>query len=346
MIRETANNKVLLLDTNHPALEQGLTDAGFRCDYFFDLTLNRLKLIIGEYSGIIVRSRFQLDQELLSLAKNLAFIGRVGAGIEGIDTEYAESAGIRCFNAPEGNRNAVGEHALGMLLALMNRLLLVDTEVRNGIWLREENRGLELEGKTVGIIGYGNTGGAFAKKLSGFDCEVLAYDKYKSGFSDDYVCESDMERIFNEADVLSLHIPLTEETEYLINKKYLNKFRKDIILINTSRGKCVSTVDLVAAIDSGTVFGSALDVLEYESLSFETLKNDELPVPYKKLMASEKVILSPHIAGWTYESKLKLADVILLKVSAEFRPPTTTATRGSTRLPGPPGAVRVPLDGR
>jgi len=318
---ETTNNKVLLLDTNHPALEQGLTDAGFRCDYFFDLTLNRLKLIIGEYSGIIVRSRYQLNQELLSMAKNLAFIGRVGAGMEGIDTAFAESAGIRCFNAPEGNRNAVGEHALGMLLALMNRLLLVDAEVRKGIWLREENRGLELEGKTVGIIGYGNTGGAFAKKLSGFDCEVLAYDKYKSGFSDDYVCESDMDRIFIEADILSLHIPLTEETEYLINTEYLNKFRKNITLINTSRGKCVNTENLVNAINSGKVIGSALDVLEYESLSFETLKNDEIPEPYKQLIASEKVILSPHIAGWTHESKLKLAEVIVMKILVEFRPP-------------------------
>jgi len=318
---ETTNNKVLLLDTNHPALEQGLKDAGFRCDYFFDLTLNRLKLIIGEYSGIIVRSRYQLNQELLSMAKNLAFIGRVGAGMEGIDTAFAESAGIRCFNAPEGNRNAVGEHALGMLLALMNRLLLVDAEVRKGIWLREENRGLELEGKTVGIIGYGNTGGAFAKKLSGFDCEVLAYDKYKSGFSDDYVCESDMDRIFIEADILSLHIPLTEETEYLINTEYLNKFRKNITLINTSRGKCVNTENLVNAINSGKVIGSALDVLEYESLSFETLKNDEIPEPYKQLIASEKVILSPHIAGWTHESKLKLAEVIVMKILVEFRPP-------------------------
>jgi D-3-phosphoglycerate dehydrogenase len=209
-----------------------------------------------------------------------------------------------------------------MLLALMNRLLIVDAEVRNGTWIREENRGLELEGKTVGIIGYGNTGGAFAKNLSGFDCEVLAYDKYKSGFSDDYVCESDMDRIFSEADILSLHIPLTEETEYLIDKQYVDKFNKRIILINTSRGKCLKTEDLLGALESGKVTGAALDVLEYESLSFEILTDDELPEPYKLLMASDKVILSPHIAGWTHESKLKLAEVILRKVLEDFRPPT------------------------
>jgi D-3-phosphoglycerate dehydrogenase len=324
MIKETFNNKVLLLDTNHPALELGLREAGFSCDYFFDLNHKRLQLIIGEYSGIIVRSRFQLDKDLLSLAKNLSFIGRVGAGMEGIDVTYAASAGIRCLNAPEGNRNAVGEHALGMLLALLNRLLIVDEEVRNGIWKREENRGLELDGKTIGIIGYGNTGSAFAKKLSGFDCKVLAYDKYKNDFSDEYVTESDMDRIFSEADILSLHVPLTEETQQLVNRAYLKKFSKDIVLINTSRGKVVNTEDLVRDLDTGKVSAAALDVLEYESMSFEGLQDDELPEPYKELIASDKVILSPHIAGWTHESKLKLAEVIVSKIIANFRPPSSS----------------------
>ncbi|MCK4569362.1 MAG: hypothetical protein KAT76_03675 [Bacteroidales bacterium] len=318
---KTFNNKVILLDTSHPALEQGLTDAGFHCDYFFDLSIVRLKQIISNYSGIIVRSRFHIDRELLSLAKNLAFVGRVGAGMEGIDVEYAESIGVRCFNAPEGNRNAVGEHATGMLLGLMNRVLIADAEVRNGIWKREENRGLELEGKTVGIIGYGNTGGAFARKLSGFDCQVLAYDKYKSGFSDEYATEASMEEIFMDADILSLHIPLTEETNYLVDNKYLNKFNKDILLINTSRGRIVKTVDLVDALNAGKVIGAALDVLEYEKLSFESLQDDELPGPYKALILSDKVILSPHVAGWTHESKLKLAEVILGKILSEFKPP-------------------------
>ncbi len=321
MTRDTINNKVLLLDANHHILEQRLADAGFRCDYFDELTLPHLKHIIGEYSGIIVRSRFRLDKDVLTLAKKLAFIGRVGAGMEGIDVDYCKSHGIRCFNAPEGNRNAVGEHAMGMLLVLMNRLLIADHEVRKGIWRREENRGIELEGRTVGIIGYGNTGGAFAKKLSGFDCTVLAYDKYKSGFSDNFVTECNMERIFSEADVLSLHVPLTDETRSLVDKDYFSKFEKNIILINTSRGHCVHTSNLVDALQSGKVTGAALDVLEYEKLSFENLLDDELPDAFRALIASDKVILSPHIAGWTHESKKKLAEVIADKILAEFSPP-------------------------
>ena len=321
MPQTTANKKVLLLDTNHPALEECLGDAGFYCDYFPDMNLDKLKQIIGFYSGVIVRSRFHLDQELLSLAGNLSFIGRVGAGMEGIDITYAQKAGIRCFNAPEGNRNAVGEHALGMLLALMNRMIIADAEVRKGIWKREENRGEELDGKTIGIIGYGNTGGAFAKKLSSFNCNVLAYDKYKSGFSCEYVKEAGMEKIFRHSDVLSLHVPLTEETHYLINTDYLKKFSKNIWIINTSRGAVVNTGDLVKGLNSAKVKGAALDVLEYESLSFENLQDKALPEPYRMLAASEKVILSPHVAGWTVESKLKLAEVITDKILAEFKPP-------------------------
>ena len=241
--------------------------------------------------------------------------------MEGIDVDYATRAGIKCFNAPEGNRNAVGEHAVGMLLALMNKMIRADDEVRNGIWKREENRGFELEGKTVGLIGYGNTGGAFARKLAGFDCSVLAYDKYKSGFSDEYVKEAGMDEIFSRSDVLSLHVPLTEETHYLVNTEYLQKFDKDIWLINTSRGKVVNTAELVNALDSGKILGAALDVLEYESLSFEGLQNNELPEPYRVLAASDKVILSPHVAGWTFESKVKLAETIVGKILQEFKPP-------------------------
>ena len=321
MPQETQNDKVLLLDTNHPLLEESLRNAGFRCDYFSELSLDKLKDIIKDYSGIIVRSRFQLNKELLSLAEKLSFIGRVGAGMEGIDVDYATRAGIKCFNAPEGNRNAVGEHAIGMLLALMNKMIRADDEVRNGIWKREENRGFELGGKTVGLIGYGNTGGAFARKLPGFDCSVLAYDKYKSGFSDEYVKEAGMDEIFSRSDVLSLHVPLTEETHYLVNTEYLQKFQNDIWLINTSRGKVVNTAELLNALDSGKILGAALDVLEYESLSFEGLQNDELPEPYRALAASDKVILSPHVAGWTFESKVKLAETIVGKILLEFKPP-------------------------
>lgn len=324
MQEETRNNKVLLLDTNHPVLEERLMQAGFSCDHFPDLNIEELNGIIGKYSGIIVRSRFKLGSELLARAEMLSFIGRVGAGMEGIDVDYADQAGIRCFNAPEGNRNAVGEQAMGMLLAMMNHLLRVDAEVRNAIWIREGNRGHELEGKTVGIIGYGNTGGAFAKKLSGFDCQVLAYDKYKTGFSDQYVTETDMARIFAEADILSLHVPLNDETSYLVNSEYLSKFKKDVWMINTSRGKVVNTADLVEALDKGQIRGAALDVLEYESSSFENLDEAELPSPLKALLASDKVILSPHIAGWTIESKLKLAEVISNKILAEFKPPDSS----------------------
>jgi len=321
MPERTKNNKVLLLDTNHDILEKGLTEAGFSCDYFAGLDRDGLRSIIGDYAGIIVRSRFRLDGDMLSRAEKLSFIGRVGAGMEGIDLDFARSRGIACYNAPEGNRNAVGEHAMGMLLVLLNRLLIADAEVRKGIWLREENRGIELEGKTVGIIGYGNTGGAFARKLSGFNCKVLAYDKYKTGFSDDYVAEVQMDRIFEEVDILSLHIPLSEETTSLVDTSYLQNFKKKIILINTSRGRCVNTADLVAAIDGGRVTGAALDVLEYEKQSFEDLDDASLPKAYKYLVSSDKVILSPHIAGWTHESKLKLAQTILEKVLKDFMPP-------------------------
>lgn len=308
----------MLLDTNHPLLEDTLTNAGFECEYLPDLDREGLKAVIGIYTGVIVRSRFRLDREILEQAGRLKFIGRVGAGMEGIDLAYAASRGIRCLNAPEGNRNAVGEHALGMLLALMNKLIIVDKEVRQGTWLREENRGNELEGKTVAIIGYGNTGGAFARKLSGFDCRVIAYDKYKKGYSDQFVEETNMDEVFREADVLSLHVPLTEETTYLVNGTCLEKFSKKIWLINTSRGKVLDTSHLLQAIDKGTVRGAALDVLEYENHSFESLDEKDLPQPYRKLIASDKVILSPHIAGWTHESKVKLAKVIVEKILEEF----------------------------
>jgi len=321
MQEETLNNKVLLLDTNHPLLEQRLTRAGFHCDHFPELSLEELRNIIGDYSGIVLRSRFILSRDLLSRAGKLSFIGRVGAGTEGIDLAFAHQAGIRCFNAPEGNRNAVGEQAVGMLLAMMNHLLRVDAEVRDAVWIREGNRGNELEGKTVGVIGYGNTGGAFAKKLSGFDCRVLAYDKYKKGYSDQYVIETDMSQIFAEADILSLHVPLSDETRYLVNSEYLGRFKNHIWLINTSRGMVVNTADLVDALEQGRLLGAALDVLEYESSSFENLDESELPAPFRALVASNKVILSPHIAGWTIESKLKLAEVITDKILGAFKPP-------------------------
>ncbi|MFW5705593.1 MAG: NAD(P)-dependent oxidoreductase [Bacteroidota bacterium] len=310
--------KVLFIDTAHPVLQEDLTRFGFHCDYFAGYSRAEYLTSIGDYEGVIIRGKIKLDQEMLDRAVKLRFIGRVGAGMENIDVDYARSKGIRCLNAPEGNRDAVGEHALGMLLMLMNNLLRADTEVRRGIWIREGNRGLEIKGKTVAIIGYGNMGSAFARRLQGFDARVIAYDKYKTGYSDGYVDESDMQTIFSTADILSLHVPLTEETHHLVDENYLSAFRKDIFVVNTARGKVVKTDDLVAAMQTGKVIGAALDVLEYEKLSFEDIEKESLPDAFQYLIQSDRVVLSPHIAGWTYESSYKLAKVLAEKIRLEF----------------------------
>ncbi len=311
--------KILFLDSNHPAMLEMLLAKGFVCDEDYTSPKEEILKKLPEYSAVIIRSRFKLDQEFLNAGINLKCIGRAGAGMENIDVKYAESRGICCVHAPEGNRVAVAEHALGMLLSLMNNFRRADNEVRNGIWLREENRGVELTGKTVGIIGYGNMGSAFAKVLRGFDIKILAYDKYKSGFGDELVTESTPEEIFTHADVLSLHVPLTEETRGMVNTEYLASFKKNIWVINTSRGAVVSTEALVNAIhpDSnrdGKVIGAGLDVLEYESTSFENLSAEELPQPFQELRKSDRVILSPHVAGWTVESHKKIAEVLATKV--------------------------------
>jgi D-3-phosphoglycerate dehydrogenase len=234
--------------------------------------------------------------------------------MENIDVAYAESKGIKCLSAPEGNRDAVAEHALGMLLMLFNNLKRADAEVRQGIWRRAENRGIELAGKTIGIIGYGNMGSAFAKRLKGFDCKVLIYDKYKKGFGDEFVTECNMERIYSESDVLSLHVPLTEETKELVNADFIERFRKKIYIINTARGKCLNTTHLVDAMESGKIAGACLDVLEYETVSFENLNVSSLPEPMQYLIKSDKVILSPHIAGWTHESNYKISKILAEKM--------------------------------
>jgi len=306
--------KVLFIDTAHPTLQQGLEKLGFQCDYFSGFQYDDFKRIIGQYEGVIIRSRIKLDSKILLAARNLEFIGRVGAGMENIDLAAAKKQGVQCLNAPEGNRSAVGEQAVGMLLMLFNNLKKGDDEVRRGLWLREENRGVEIEGKTIGIIGYGNTGGAFAKRLSGFGAQVLAYDKYKTGFSDRYVSEVSLEELFTETDILSLHVPLRNETHYMVNSDFLGSFQKNIWLINTSRGKVVKTEDLVVALKSGKVLGACLDVLEFEGLSFENLESDKLPKAFSELVKMQNVILSPHVAGWTHESNLKLAATIVEKV--------------------------------
>ncbi len=292
----------------------GLADLGFEIIEDFESSKEQMESTISDVSGIVIRSRFPLDKEFLEKAVRLSFIGRVGAGLENIDLLTANRLGIKSFNAPEGNRDAVGEHALGMLLMLFNHLKKADAEVRKGIWKREENRGLEISGKTVGIIGYGNMGSAFAEKLRGLGCEILAYDKYKKGFENGYAKEVSLKEIQAKSDILSLHIPQTEETIGMVNENFIKSFKKDFYLINTARGKIVKTSALVNALNSGKISGACLDVLEYESSSFENLFGADLPGDFNHLTQAENVILSPHVAGWTAESKKKMAQIILGKI--------------------------------
>ncbi|NCC73818.1 MAG: hydroxyacid dehydrogenase [Sphingobacteriia bacterium] len=309
-----AKPKVLFIDTVHPLIGQELESMGFQCDYFENYLLPDYERIIHDYEGIIIRGKIRLDEKLLGKAQKLKFIARVGAGMENIDIEFAEKNGITCLNAPEGNRDAVGEHALGMLLMLLNHLRRADQEVRRGVWIREGNRGVEIQGKTIGIIGYGNMGSAFAQRLAGFDATVLAYDKYKFGYSSSFVRESTLEELMEFADILSLHVPLTDETIWMVDDDFISKFKKPIWLINTSRGKVVRTASLVSGLKTGKVLGAALDVLEYEKLSFEDIDRANLPEDFKYLIQSDQVVLSPHIAGWTHESNEKMAKVIIDKI--------------------------------
>ena len=306
--------KVLFVDTNHPRLIEGLRDMGLQCDEDYSSSKSEIEKKIANYQGLVIRSRFTIDRTFLDRAKDLKFIGRVGAGLENIDVRYAEGKGIKLIAAPEGNRNAVGEHALGMILALMNRLKEADLEIRRGLWRREENRGVELEGKTVGIIGYGNMGKAFAKKLRGFDCEVLCHD-IKENVGDENANQVSLETLFDRTQVLSLHTPQTPLTIGMVNAGFINSFRNDFYLINTARGSAVKTEDLMDALDRGKILGACLDVLEYEKASFENFFSDQsLPEAFQRLIRSERVLLSPHVAGWTVESKFKLADTIVNKV--------------------------------
>ena len=309
--------KILHLDTNHPLLIHQLNKLGFDNHEDNESSKEIIEAKIHEYEGIVIRSRFTIDKKFLDKATRLKFIARVGSGLENIDVAYAQSKDIHLFSAPEGNRNAVGEHALGMLLSLFNNLNKADREVRQGKWQRESNRGLELDGKTVGIIGYGNMGKAFAKKLRGFDVEVLCYD-IKDSVGDTNCRQVTLSELQKEADVLTLHTPQTELTINMVDADFINAFTKPFWLINTARGKSVVTKDLVTALQSGKVLGAGLDVLEYEKASFESLFNSELPEAFKYLIEAENVILSPHVAGWTIESKEKLAQTIVDKIKARF----------------------------
>lgn len=308
--------RVLVIDTIHPSFEEILVTNGFSFTDGTNLTERELIKIIGEFNGLVIRSRFKLDKEILSSAGNLKFIARAGAGMENIDIDFAQSKGIECINAPEGNSNAVAEHALAMLLALFNKLIIADAEVRGGEWRREENRGVELKGKTIGIIGFGNMGSAFAEVLRGFEVKVLAYDKYIKIDTKryPYVSQVNIDDIYNEADVISLHVPLTHETKYLIDLDFFNSCGKNIYIINTARGPVLKTEALVEALKKGKVLGACLDVIEYEGVSFEKLATEQLPAAWRFLIKSEKVIFSPHIAGWTFESHRKISEVMAMKV--------------------------------
>ncbi len=311
--------KVLFIDSNHPFLHEELIRKGFHCDLFWDKPKEELINLIPDYDCLVIRSKFKITAELIDKAKKLKCIARAGAGMENIDVDYAQQKGIFCVHAPEGNKDAVGEHAVAMLLNLFNNINGADREVRAGIWNRELNRGIELKGKTVGIIGYGNMGSSFAECLKGFSCEILAYDKYKSGFGNHYVTEASLDELKEKADVISIHTPLTDETHFMLNNDFFNALKKPAYIINTARGKCLNTAHLVEQMKSGKILGACLDVLEYESVSFEKINSATFPEPLKWLINSDKVVLTPHIAGWTHESNFKIAEVLAKKICSVFK---------------------------
>ncbi|WP_338409041.1 2-hydroxyacid dehydrogenase [uncultured Flavobacterium sp.] len=310
--------KILHIDSNHPLLWQQLEDVGFQNEEDFSSSKEEIESKIHLYHGIVIRSRFKIDKTFLDKATHLQFIARVGAGLESINCDYAVEKGVHLIAAPEGNSNAVGEQALGMLLSLFNNLNKASAEVKNGQWNREANRGHELDGKSVGIIGYGNMGKAFAKKLKGFDVEVLCYD-IQEHVGDVNAKQVSLQQLQQKADVLSLHIPWTPETDKMVNTDFINAFQNPFWLINTARGKCVVTEDVVHALKTKKVLGAGLDVLEYEKLSFENLfDQDSINNSFEYLRQAENVVLTPHIAGWTFESHQKLAQTIVDKIKAIY----------------------------
>lgn len=303
--------KILIADKLHPVFKTEAERLGYEVDDLPNISREETLEIIDRYSGIAIRTKFKIDEELIRAGSKLKFIARAGAGMDNIDLDAAAAQNITCINAPEGNRDAVGEHAIGMLLSIMNNLRKADIEVREGIWDREGNRGIELRDRTVAIIGYGFMGQSFARKLSGFGTQVIAYDKYKTGFSDEYAREVSMEQIVKQADVLSFHIPLTRETRQMVDDEYLFHFRKPIILLNTARGEIVNTAAVLRAIEAGKITGAGLDVLEVEK--FPGLEELEW---FNKLTKNDKVILSPHVAGWSIESYKRISEVLAEKLKA------------------------------
>ena len=310
--------KILHIDSNNPLLWDQLQEAGFLNYQDFKSSKEEIETKIQDYHGIIIRSRFKIDKNFIDKATNLQFIARVGAGLESIDCEYALSKNIQLIAAPEGNSNAVGEHALGMLLSLFNNLNKSNTEIKSGHWNRETNRGHELEGKTVGIIGYGNMGKSFAKKLRGFEVEVICYDILEN-VGDANAKQVSLTELQEKADILSLHIPWTTLTDKMVNTTFINAFTKPFWLLNTARGNTVVTADLTDALQSGKILGAGLDVLEYEKGSFESLfLEHHIPPALQYLLNADNVILTPHTAGWTFESHKKLAQVIVDKIKSKY----------------------------
>jgi D-3-phosphoglycerate dehydrogenase len=312
------NFKILLLNPSHPILKKKLTKAGFICHENFTDTKAQIEEIVQEYDGIILRSRINIDKTIIDNGKRLKFVAREGVGVEHIAVEYAEKQGISVITSPEGSRDTVGEHALGMLLALLNNLVRADVQIRKGKWEREANRGIEIKGKTVGILGYGNMGQSFAKKISGFEAKVIAYDKFKKDYGDEFAEEVSLEKLFAEADILSIHIPYQEGNYHFVNGDFLANFKKDIFIVNTARGLVLNTADLVDKMKSGQVRGAALDVLEYEEQSFDSWNFEDLPAPFHYLVEAENVVLAPHIAGWSFESKEGHARVLAEKIKKQW----------------------------
>ncbi|MEO1257822.1 MAG: NAD(P)-dependent oxidoreductase [Bacteroidota bacterium] len=313
------NKKILFLDKAHPVLENQLEALGFTCELDLTSSLNEVKNKLPEFIGVVMRSRLTLDEDFIDKGINLTFIAREGVGVEHIPVEYAANKGIPVLRSPEGSRDTVAEHAIGMLLMLLNKLNLANSQVKNGAWKREENRGLELMGKTVGIIGYGNMGSSFAKRLNGFGVNVLAYDKYKSNYGDQFAQEVSLKKLQEEADIVSLHIPFMESNFHFFNDDLIQGFNKNIFIINTARGLVLNTADLINHLKNGKIKGAALDVIEYEDQSFDKFNLQQLPEDFKYLQQAANVVLTPHIAGWSFESKRKHGEVLVAKIGSVLR---------------------------